>query len=368
MLASPMNPMNTLSEPDLELVRKSMGSLWEKLRGKRIFITGGTGFFGSWLLETLIDADREYQLGVQAVVLTRDPQAFVRRAPHLARASMIQLHTGDISSFVRPAGHFTHVIHAATDVTHLSHADPIKVLDSIVAGTRRVLDLFVRDPEQHPGQSTLESFLYVSSGAAYGPQPPEVAMMSESFAQAPSTTDTSSTYGNSKRLAEHLCCLYEQRSKFPLKIARCFAFLGPYMPFEAHLAAGTFIQSALDGKDIYITGDGTTLRSYLYGADLAIWLWTILLKETHATLYNVGSESAISIRDLAQMTQSILNPSGQVHIAKTLPPGRLPARLVPATDRARSELALAAHVEIDEAIRRTGHWRKRHLELQASPT
>lgn len=346
----------SLPKSDLEFVRQGVGGLWEKLRGKRLFITGGTGFFGSWLLETLIDADREYGLDVQVIVLTRDPKAFENRAPHLTGAKIIQLHEGDVRSFARPSGHFSHVIHAATEVAKFSQTAPITTMDSIIEGTRQVLNAFRPD--------SLESFLYVSSGAVYGTQPPDLKGVAEDFPQAPLTTDLSSTYGQSKRLAEHLCGLYWDQDQTPLKIARCFAFIGPYMPFESHLAAGAFIQSALNQQDIHITGDGTTVRSYLYAADLAVWLWSILLAGKPGIPYNVGSDSTVSIRDLALLTQSILHPTGEVHVAKSPLPGALPARYVPAVDRARTELRLLAHTPLDEAIRRTGHWRKQQLDTE----
>src|SRR3954468_24699790 len=91
-----------------------MGSLWDDLRGARIFITGGTGFFGCWLLETLLWANDRLGLDVSAVVLTRDADAFRKKAAHLAEHAALTLHHGDVRTFVFPGGAFTHVIHAAT--------------------------------------------------------------------------------------------------------------------------------------------------------------------------------------------------------------------------------------------------------------
>jgi nucleoside-diphosphate-sugar epimerase len=342
---------------DLDDVFESVSPHWEKLRGKRIFLTGGTGFFGSWLLETLIEADRRLGLGVEVTVLTRNATAFRARRPHLAGSSIVRSHTGDIRDFGKPSGSFTHVIHAATEVANYADTSPADVMDSIVQGTRRVLEIFRGE--------RLESFLYVSSGAVYGLQSPETAYIDEDSAQAPLTTAAGATYGHAKRLAEHLCFLEPQ---LPFKIARCFAFIGPYMPFESHLAAGAFIKTAQDREDIQITGNGTNLRSYLYAADLAAWLWTILLAGKSGSVLNVGSDVPISIHDLAVLTQSLVNPRGAVHVAKTAPAGALPPRYVPSISRASKELGLSVKTSLSEAIRRTADWRAKQVATETSPS
>src|SRR5579883_949281 len=100
---------------DLDHVLNHTADLWDELRGRRIFITGGTGFFGCWLLESFAWANDKLGLDAQALVLTRNPQAFREKAPHLAHHRAIQLHPGYIRTFAFPEGCFSHVIHAATE-------------------------------------------------------------------------------------------------------------------------------------------------------------------------------------------------------------------------------------------------------------
>ena len=149
---------------DLELILEQTEDVWAHLQGARIFITGGTGFFGRWLLESFAWAHDRLNLDVSAVVLSRAPQQFLQQAPHLGAHSAIQFNAGDVRSFDHPGGEFSHVIHAATDArASLIMGAPLAMFDTIVEGTRRVLE-FAADRRT-------SSFLLISSGAVYGKQP-----------------------------------------------------------------------------------------------------------------------------------------------------------------------------------------------------
>jgi len=341
--------MPPLPTPDLEHVLRHTGPLWEDLRGKRIFLTGGTGFVGTWLLETLLHANDRLDLGVSVVMLTRDADRYRARSPHLAEHHVLRLLQGDVTDFEWPAGSFPIVIHAATVEWHPADATlPLGTFDTDVVGTRRVLE-FART-------HCVERLLFTSSGAVYGKQPPHVSHMAEDHAVAPATTDLGSTYGQAKRISEYMCCMYGQVYGFNATIARLFAFVGPLLPLNANFAAGNFIRDAMSGGPVRISGDGTPFRSYLYAADLAIWLWTILLRGKTAYPYNVGSQAALTIEELARAVIGAIAPSVPIIIA--VPPTRgAPApRYVPDVSRAEQELGLRPLVPLDEAVRRTAAW------------
>jgi nucleoside-diphosphate-sugar epimerase len=338
----------SLFHQDLEHVLAHTRGLWEGLRGGRLFITGGTGFFGMWLVESFLWANERLALDAQAVVLSRDPRAFCRKMPHLAAQPALTFHQGDVCAFDFPPGRFSHVIHAATVTSAELEENPLSMFDVWFSGTRRTLE-FAR----HCGACR---FLFPSSGAVYGRQPPELSHMGEDYPAAPDTMDPGTVLGQAKRLAEHLCVLYAKQYGLEVKVARCFAFVGPYLSRESHFAVSSFLGDGMRGGPIRIRGDGTPYRSYLYAADLAVWLWTILIRGAAGRAYNVGSEEALTIAELAAAVAAALEPHPAVQIARQSTPDRPAERYVPSTRRAAAELDLRQHFGLAESIARTVEW------------
>ena len=324
-----------------ELARDALASL----RGARIFVTGGTGFFGHWLLESLLHANRELELGVRTTVLTRDGAGFRARSPWIAEDAAITLLEGDVRSFEFPAETHSYVVHAATDSG--GQQLEAELASEIVLGTRHVLD-FAR-------HCNAERCLYVSSGAVYG-RSNTLRHTPESYLDGHAPQLPAGSYEAAKLAAEVLCLEYAARIPLEIVIARCFAFVGPRLPLDAHFAIGNFIGSALKGEALRVNGDGTPRRSWLYMSDLAIWLWTLLARGQSGTAYNVGSDEGYSIAEAAALTAATLAPGLQVEIAGT-PLANAPLNsYVPAIDRARTELGLTVNVPLPEALRRTAAW------------
>ncbi|MCX7009937.1 MAG: NAD-dependent epimerase/dehydratase family protein [Kiritimatiellaeota bacterium] len=338
--------MTNVLKDDLDHILAHTEGLWEGLRGQRIFVTGGTGFFGCWLLESFVWANAKLDLNAQAVVLSRNPQAFSLKAPHLFADKAITFHRGDVRDFQFPAGAFSHVIHAATEASaKLNQDNPLLMLDTIVEGTRHTLDFAVACGAQ--------KFLLTSSGAVYGKQPPDMTHIPEDYAGGPDPLDPASAYGEGKRMAELLCAFYHRQHGIETKIARCFAFVGPYLPLDVHFAIGNFIRDALRGGPIKVKGDGTPYRSYLYAADLAIWLWVILFRGQPCRAYNVGSDEGLNIADLAKCVSRTLSSDVQLVIETTSLKDRRRQRYVPAVKRARHELQLHVWTPVTQAIHKT---------------
>lgn len=340
-----MNPIPSPFTSDLEEIRLGCEKLWPLFQGKKIFISGGTGLFGRWLLESFRYMSDQYGLKVEIVVLSRNPESFYQKAPHF-RTGLAQFITGDVTTFEFPQQHFDYVIHAATEASAaLNDNEPLIMLDTTVNGTHRMLDFAT--------QCGASKFLLTSSGAVYGRQPPELGNIPEDFGGGPDSCNPHWAYGEGKRLSELLCAIYHRQHGLECQIARCFALIAPYLPLDIHFAAGNFIGNTLRGEPIVIKGDGTPYRSYIYGTDLIVWLLTILLQGQPMRPYHIGSDHAISIRDLATLISKLGPEPVPIQILGT-PQSGIPAeRYVPSTERTRRELGLRMIVDLNEALNRT---------------
>ncbi len=330
---------------DIDTVVTRLADDWPRLRGARLFLTGGTGFIGRWMLEALAQADRRFGLELDVTVLTRSPDAFAAKAPHLAACSAFRFVAGDVLALEARGERYTHVVHAATDASaHLNEHDPRRMFDTVVTGTRRALDFAV--------DAGADRFFFLSSGAVYGAQPWEIERVDEAYRGGPDQRDPRAAYAEGKRAAEMLCAIYGKQFGLDVVNARIFALLGPLLSLDIHFAAGNFIRDALAGRTVTVNGAGTAVRSYLYAADLTVWLLAMLLRAAPGSVYNVGSEDGVSIADLARRTASLLGAPG-VAVLGEPDGGWNPGRYVPSTARIRHDLGVAATVGLDEAIRRT---------------
>lgn len=292
--------MKKLPIEDLEHIYQNTQDIWESFRNKSIFLTGGTGFFGKWLLESFIYVNEKLALNATITTLTRNPEAFFAEYPfYKEHTNTVQFVKGDILNYdFNLNDKFQFIIHAATAASEsLNKSNPLLMMDTITIGTRNVLNFATTQP--------LEGFLFVSSGAIYGKQPWNQRYINENDCFKININNSNSAYAEGKRIAELYCSTYYEKDKLPVKIARCFAFVGPYLPLDTHFAIGNFINNAIKNEDIIIKGDGSTIRSYMYASDLMVWLWKILLKGEINQPYNVGSDESISIKLLAEKISSI---------------------------------------------------------------
>lgn len=350
--------MSRLPADDLALLVERHATLWRELDGARLFITGGTGFFGRWLVDSALHAREALGVDLSITLLSRAPDSALTRQPHWADQPGLAWVEGDVRSFAHPAGSFSHIIHAATDTSPDRHADGLDLLDTIVGGTRHVLDLAARCGARR--------VLYASSGAVYGRSRGR-PLLAEDMSLAPDSLDPAASYGIGKRYAEHLGLLLARAHGIGFITARCFAFVGPGLPLDGHFAIGNFIRDAIDSPSIVLKGDGTPLRSYLYGADLAAWLYTLLLHGSAGRAYNVGAEQAVTLTELAHLVRDTLSPGKTVEILGTPVPGQAPDSYLPDTRRARQELDLATWTPLATAIRNTADWLHRQPPPQTPP-
>jgi dTDP-glucose 4,6-dehydratase len=356
MTAVSIGRENPLAD-DLDHVLDHTRELWEDLRGERLFLSGGTGYVGNWLVESLLWANRRLGLNVSATLLSRDPAAYRARVPHLGEAPEIKAIAGAQNDFVYPEGTFAVVVHAATDSQlPATRENPAGFFGHNVEGTMRALEF--------ASTHGAKRFLFTSSGAVYGTHPPEIRNIPEDFAGAPLPCDLSAGYGSSKRASEFLCASYAQAFGFAATIARIYAQAGPYLAIDMNYALGNFIADVLADRPVRITGDGTNYRSYQYSADMTIWLWTILLRGQSSFPYNVGSPDPLTIAELARRVAAVTGHTKPIEILQKARPGQAPARYVPAVDRAAA-LGLRNHIGLDDSIGRMFRWHRNRLQRQS---
>jgi nucleoside-diphosphate-sugar epimerase len=339
--------MKRIPIEDLDHIYQNTQDIWESFRGKSIFLTGGTGFFGKWLLESFIYANEKLGLNARLTTLTRDPESFIQQFPFYSDYSKtVKFVKGDILSFdFNLEDKIQYIIHAATAASEsLNKENPLLMMDTITVGTRRVLDFAKTQP--------IESFLFISSGAIYGIQPSNISHIKEDDSFKIDINDSKSAYAEGKRIAELYCSTYFEKLGLPVKIARCFAFVGPYLPLETHFAIGNFINNVLNNQDIIIKGDGSTIRSYMYASDLMVWLWCILLKGEINQPYNVGSDKAIKIKELAKRVKIVSKSKSNIKVLGSSIKFEDVDIYCP-NIRKSSKLNLEIAIHLDESIKKT---------------
>lgn len=323
-----MMPTNTDCFEDLTFFSEELSNL---LAHCDIFLTGATGFFGKWLLNSLAIANDRYSANVQVTCLSRDPDGFFDKNPFFLNREDIRFIKGDVRSFFIPTEKFDYVIHGATSSTGQSQDE--ELYSTIVDGTKRILKL------------NAKKLLYISSGGVYGSQPNGMTEFSEDLQPKPQNF-----YGKSKLEAEKLCI----NSNTPTVIVRPFAFLGPFLPLNAHFAAGNFINDLLHKRKIIINSDGSAIRSYMYPSDLCEWLWKALIYGKSGNIFNIGSDHPVSILQLAERVNRIAGgPQSKILVKRDTCPDNNVNKYIPDIAKIRNRLGVEIKVSLDEAIRRT---------------
>jgi nucleoside-diphosphate-sugar epimerase len=337
--------MKRLPVEDLEYIYQNTQDIWESFRGKSIFLTGGTGFFGKWLLESFIHVNEKLGLNAKIITLSRNPDLFKQEYPfYNEHKKSVRFVKGDVLTYdFKIDEEVQFIIHAATAASDsLNKNNPLLMMDTITLGTRNILDFALTQP--------IEGFLFISSGAVYGKQPFDISHIQETDSFKIDINNSNAAYSEGKRIAEIYCSTYFEKYNVPIKIARCFAFVGPYLPLDTHFAIGNFLNNVIKNENIVIMGDGSTTRSYMYASDLSIAIWKILLIGNNNKPYNVGVDKAYSLKEIAMMLKK--NYGNDVRILNNYK--NLPTNIyVPNIDALINDLDIKHFVQIEEAIQKT---------------
>lgn len=328
------------------------GKVLEGLDGASLLITGGTGFLGSWICETISYLNEECGKGIQLHIVARGSERFTANLGHLAGKPYMDFIRSDVRNFAEMPKDVNFVMHAAANPDFRFHSShPIETMTTIAEGTAAVLQAADR-------ATNLRMFLNISSSAVYGGQPEGVARLSESFGGIPLVAASKSPYAEAKRYAEALCASARSEARMPVATVRPFTFLGPFQGLCAPWALNNFMNDALRKRPIRILSDGRTVRGYMYGADAAIWILAIMLGAKSGQVYNVGSSDGIPLADLAQKVALNAVPKPDVVLNASLT-GVVPSSiLVPDTSFVEKEFGLRLYTSIDLAVERTMAWHR----------
>jgi len=317
--------------------------LWQRLSDTRIFITGGTGLFGQWLLDSLSEVNQRLDLNISASVLTRRPELAKAKMPYLS--SRIQFVAGQVENFAFPSEKYDYLLHMATtsaEETFNGFSQTLK-FKMLYEGTKRVIEF--------ADKANVKRVLFTSSGAVYGSQQCDHIQESALMQIEPLNPESALALG--KSVSEFLLKQASSDSDLAVVIARCFSFVGPGIPMDLHYAIGNFIKNANEGKPILIKGDGTPIRSYMFMGDLVWWLLQLLLDGKSGEAYNVGSDQSLSILDLAHKVSELNHSKSKVVTqGKSTYSVGVPTRnaYFPSIEKAKDHLGLEIYTDLNQAI------------------
>jgi len=334
-----MRDVSCISAFDREL------SAWSKLDNETIFMTGGTGFFGTALLYSLLQVKLQRKININITILTRNISSFSKNHPSLFQSDFINCIQGDIVNFDFPDQKFSKIIHLATTsaTETFDGEDQLKKYKTLVNGTERIM--------QFAGRCDASKVLFTSSGVVYGGL--TEGRVKEDYVGAPMTTDITSSLGQGKRSAEFIISYYANKYRIDYVIARCFSFSGPGLPQGVHYAIGNFVYDAINSNMITISGDGTPIRSYLDIDDLIVWLLILVGRKCEHKVYNVGSDRSISIVNLEKKVKLLLAPDKKIKIigdSKSNTGNFIRNTYVPDISRAKKEHKLDVWTNLDVSI------------------
>jgi len=309
-----------------------------------ILFIGGTGFFGKAFLNYIKLNNPNYINSV--TIVGRSAERFLNKNKEFTDIRNVNYIYGDILKDISYLSkfNFTHVIHAAADSTNVTELSDTQRYEQIVEGTKNVLNL-VRD------YFPMSKLLFVSSGGVYGKMLPNKKSFSETDVLESDILDSSNIYAISKREAEHLCLNYHDKYNLNISIARCFCFSGIHLPLDVHFAIGNFVNDVNNNNNIIIKGDGESVRSYLDQDDLIEWFIEILKNDSFKnTIYNIGSEDSISIKDLAMLIKKLSNKKIDVEILNESNNNLRKTVYVPDCEKIRKKFNLVQKVSLSESI------------------
>ena len=333
-------------QTECRMILEGQAELLKPLADSIVTISGA-GFLGSWLSEMIISLNDVYSFQTKVNLITRNADKLEFERSHLCDRKEFNVIEEDVRNISEIPVESKWMIHTAACPDNRVHvSNPVETMSSIAMGTENILRCIDRC-------TNFEMLLNLSSGLVYGEQPMDLAYISEEFQGAPQINSLSDSYAESKRYSEFLCNSYRTQFHIPIINVRPFAFIGPYQSIESPWAINNFIKDAMIGRAIRVLGDGDTVRSYMYPSDAAFWILRILTSAKSGTYYNLGSDQAIKLSELASLIGKNFSSDVEILLSVGSEENNKSSRLVPDISKAKKEFDLSISVNLDEALNRT---------------
>ncbi len=323
----------------------SKTAILEPLKNKTILITGASGFIGSWLSHSIHFLNTCFDFKTKLILLSRNSQAPNLNNSSLFESSFIQYIELDVRKLIEIPKQTDYIIHLAGNPNNKYHiAEPFKTMDTIVRGTQNLLYLAIDLPN-------LKNIIYLSSHSVYGNINQE--LISEKDRGLIENLDVRNIYQESKRVAEIFCDYFFKTHRLPITIIRPFSFIGPFQQQNVPWAINNFIRDALLAVPIRVLGNPQTLRSYLYGSDLAYILLSTLIKAPAGEIYNLGSQEQITLENLANLIKRITNSNLNIMFKSSVNDFNTFSKLIPNMQKLTSLTEIKPYFSLNKAIERT---------------
>lgn len=321
------------------------GAFW---RDRRVFVTGGTGLVGGWLVQALLD------LGADPVALVRDwvPESGLIGGGQLSRVTIVRGDLCEQTLLERVLGEYeiVTVIHLAAQTTvPIANRNPISTFETNIAGTWRLLEACRHSP-------TVKQVVLASSDKAYGESPtlPYLETM---------PLNAVHPYDVSKACGDLLGRSYARTWGLPVATTRCGNFFGGGDLNWNRLVPGT-IRSVLRGERPILRSDGKLVRDYIYVED-AVSAYLLLAEKLAGTpalfgeAFNFSTETRLTVRELFDRILTLMG-SQLEPVVLNQATHEIPEQYLDA-GKARTLLGWHSSFGLDEGLRRTVDWYRDHL-------
>jgi nucleoside-diphosphate-sugar epimerase len=264
---------------------------FEMLQGQTILITGATGLLGSNVVKYLVGQNRQLERPVKILALIRNREKVERL---FGNAENIVYIVGDVREKLSVEQPVDYVVHTASQTASKAFIhEPVETIDTALVGTRNVLEL--------AREKRAKKMLYLSTMEVYG-APTTDEKITEEHETNLNTMAVRSSYPESKRMCEALCCAYSKEYAVPVSVLRLTQTFGPGVTYNDGRVFAEFARCAIEKRDIVLHTKGETKRNYLYTVDAVKAILTVLLKGESGQAYNVANEATYcSIYEMAQM-------------------------------------------------------------------